>query len=181
MKISSILILLILYSCATVKKDKTNSVKVNQKKDSSTVEGQYVRETTTIKTSVEPYKIESDSVSLNGFVNIKDKQVFHQVTKSSDIILSTTLKPVYKNGITVGYNLSSKANTIPKTNGIPVNVITTTKEFGKIKETTNASTTQVASSQSATKSTSGINKGLWFVIIFLIISIIMFVTYKSLK
>lgn len=146
-------IIVLISSCATIRKDSSSKTDLQEHIDTSSQEHNYQKETITEEKGIYPVVTAADSVQTLGTMSIEDTATHHQSVETDDMSLTTTVKPKVKDGKVTGYEVNSKAVAKPKTVNIPVDRKTTTKETGTDKQQTGITETKKETANTNTRQT----------------------------
>lgn len=127
-------IVLLMSSCATIRKNSSSKTNQQMYVDTSSSEHQYTIETVTEEKGSTTIIIQADSVQTSGTMSAEDTTTYQQTVETDGMSLWTTVKPKLKDGKVTGYNVNSKAVSRPKTVSGPTDKKTTEKETGINKQ-----------------------------------------------
>jgi hypothetical protein len=178
---SILLMIIVLSSCATLRKDSSSRVDEQKNIDTSSQVHNYQKETITEEKGSTPIITEADSVQNSGTISAEDTTTHQQTTETDDMSLTTTVTPKVKDGKITGYDVNSKAVSKPKTVNIPVDRKTTTKETGTDKVQTGITNTKKEVVTASKKERTGFNAWGSVVIVGVIILFLLFVFFKLWK
>src|SRR6187402_82455 len=136
-------IILIISSCATVRKHKTSEQTTRTTMDTASLAKEFSRETTITEMGSERVTVFADSASTSGTVSSQDTTEHSQETETEMIYLKTTIKPQIKDGKVTGYDVNSKATVKPKIIDIPINKTTTIKEKSTEQQSSKTATSDI--------------------------------------
>lgn len=172
------MIIIVMTSCATVRKSQVNTLNHNKHVDTSFVKEEYGKETTVVEKSVTPVYIKADTTKTAGFLNEADTIGYEQEIETDNLKLKTTVKPKYNNGKKTGYKIKSEAIKKSDTIMAPIDRTIVVKE-GK------SNVKQKRKSDEAVSSVSETKKNTWRFnfagVVIVACCVALFLVYKFLK
>lgn len=148
-----------------MKKSQSTSSKQDSHIDTSSQVHNYQKETVITEKLSIPFVLKADSTATSGNISTTDTTEHVQMSESNGISLKTSIKPEMKDGKITGYNIKSKAITLPHIIDVPMDRTTEIKEAGSDHNQTAIIHTKKEDIKVATKERTGMNQILMLILI----------------